>query len=202
MRLRTKMVGATTLALLGLLIAVQQWAQSPLLPTHYAPMPARAERRPPPPAEASAPAPRPVPPPAGQRAPRVEPAGVASPAPAALASSLPAPEETTRLAVHALVLAAARELAARPPQEPPEPAPARDAMQEAEREAAQLQRVPLEAGLPRVEASALNPPEGRSEPIDLRTGAGLEASQPLPGHDAVTAREPPEPEVQEPLQAE
>lgn len=63
--------------------------------------------------------------------------------------------------------------ALRPTSSPPE-LPVQLEAQAAEPEPAEdpdLERVPVDLGLPRAEP--------RAEPIDLRTGAGLEASQPL-----------------------
>jgi len=202
---------ATTLALVGLTLAVQRWAASPLPHQPWQGPSAQGRLQGPPPAGPQLPPARPSP------APRQEPAARAAAvhpraggersalsegpavAPAAPgleplaqeeadtarqdadaereeasarqeADAAPVPDaDAARREVRALVLAAARELAVEPAAEPPVTEPPRDA--------AQLQPVPLETGLPRVEPGAT---------IDLATGAGLEASQPLPAQQPVS----------------
>ncbi len=193
MRLRTKMVGATTLALAGLTVGVQQWARRPVEAPDLRPALVRA---PSPRAQGHHPAPPPRAAPLASAAPRAPeasapleqplPAAPATPAPQAAGPAsghgVPEAEATPpedavaeRHEVRALLLGAAQELAsaapggAAPQEEPELP-----------RERAELERVALEAGLPRVELSE----DGeRAARIDLSTGEGLEASQPLPDAD-------------------
>ncbi|MBF5044208.1 hypothetical protein FGE12_17555 [Aggregicoccus sp. 17bor-14] len=216
MRLRTRMVGATALLLLGLVVGVQEWAEAPLRAVHAAqatsaPVPRHARAAPlptlrlhgPPPARLAEvlrePSVRGAPTPSAPPAPEVLTAApIASSSLASTPSSGPAgPDASAGRRLPAPGSTAARTGAIEAVDEAERfPGSDDDALDPerfpgAPEDAAERERiaraVATESGEERVRVEAGIPRAGR---VDLRTGAGLETE---PGeasgsHDAVSAR--------------